>query len=221
MNFEEIYLDIDTQGDLMLPDGGLYVQGAAAILPRIRGLIQHAHDEQALVISTMQTYPADAQEFDHLPKHCVEGSTGWGKVPVTLVKPYYDVVAEGDEQPDWPTIAKEHAQIIVRKRELPPFETTLLGEIFEALAPERVTIFGVTSDFGVIPSAEYLIAKGHRVRVVFDAMRGVSDDNAAKDQTRLQQDGAELVTTADIIGSNVRRRPTSRSLASRRKAVSP
>ncbi len=220
MKIDELYLDIDSQGDLMLPDGGFYVQGAAAILPRIRGLIQHAGEHRQLVVSTMQTYAANSAEFEHLPLHCVDGTPGWSKVPVTLLNPHYFAEATRDASADWKSIASENAQIVVRKGTLAPFDDALMRVVFEQLAPKRVTIFGVTSDYGVIPSAEYLLDQGCEVRIIFDAMRGVSDDNASKAQGQLERRGAELASTADIIGSAHRRRPTSRSLANGRRKAS-
>src|SRR5438132_12743441 len=76
-----VFFDIDTQIDFMYPSGALYVPGAE----RIVDIVAELNRKAPLVISTMCAHSEDDPEFEVYGHHCVVGTIGQQKPPITLL----------------------------------------------------------------------------------------------------------------------------------------
>lgn len=68
---------VDMQNDFAKPEGSLYVEAAEATVPRIRGLLEKARENNVRVTYTQDSAVPGDPEFEVWPEHCVIGSWGW------------------------------------------------------------------------------------------------------------------------------------------------
>ncbi|PPE06029.1 isochorismatase family protein [Williamsoniiplasma lucivorax] len=69
-------LIIDYQYDFVNPKGSLYVLHAEKLKPYIQALMLKFHQENQLIIASMDDHPNDHASFQIWPKHCVQNSMG-------------------------------------------------------------------------------------------------------------------------------------------------
>jgi nicotinamidase-related amidase len=149
----QIYLDIDTQNDFMLPAGSLYVPGAEKLIPTIAGLNRRAPK----LISTMCEHVENDPEFKTYPVHCVTGTVGQTK-PASLLVPN---------------------QILFPKQELDAFASGHLLPMLNEFNSDGYVVYGVVTEICVRFAVEKLLTLGKPVTIVKDAIQhldaGVAD----------------------------------------------
>lgn len=75
-------LVIDMLHDFLDPAGALYCgDQAAAIIPRVRQLLQEHRQRGSLIIFVADSHPPDDLEFNLFAPHCLEGSPGAALLP--------------------------------------------------------------------------------------------------------------------------------------------
>ena len=152
-----VFFDIDTQIDFMYSAGALYVPGAERILPVVAELNRKA----PLVISTMCAHSEDDPEFEIYGHHCVAGTTGQQKPPITLLN-------------------DPARQILFPKRQLDVFTVPELAPLLERLNADRYIIYGVVTEICVKCAAFGLLKTGKQVEIVTDAVRSLNEGEASK-----------------------------------------
>ena len=85
-----IFWDVDTQVDFMSPAGKLYVPDAAAIVPALARLTDHAHRRGIRIVASADDHRpghpelSDTPDFvSTFPDHCMHGTPGQAKIPET------------------------------------------------------------------------------------------------------------------------------------------
>jgi nicotinamidase/pyrazinamidase len=191
-----VYFDIDTQIDFMYPAGALYVPGAERIVPTVAKLNQHAAARGIVVVSDMCAHGENDPEFRDWPPHCVVGTTG-------QLKPQPTMLASRAVVPNCRAeIAIEGAaQIILEKQELDLFTNPNLVRLLEALKADEYVVYGVVTEYCVSFAALGLLKTGRPVTLVTDAIRCLSEKDAAGKIATFTSRGGTLATSSQLLGS--------------------
>lgn len=84
-----LFVDVDTQLDFCDKEGALYVNGGEQIISTVAMLNAVAENSpKAALIGCVDTHAVNDPEFNTWPKHCVKGTKGWLKHPLTLPKDF-------------------------------------------------------------------------------------------------------------------------------------
>jgi len=195
MNEPQVFLDVDTQVDFMLPTGSLYVPGAEAIIPNLKKLMDYAREQGIPVLSSADAHAPDDPSFAEWPPHCVVGTPGqrrivetqWPNARVIPNRAGAFVPASG--------LAR---QTIVEKQAYDMTTNVNFERILEALGARRFVVFGVATDYCVRYSVLSLRRRGKPVEVVVDAIRAISEESGNKAVEEMASAGARLVTTEEV-----------------------
>jgi nicotinamidase/pyrazinamidase len=200
-----IFWEVDVQADFMLPGGNLYVPGAEKLLPNIRKLTDAARRGEVFLVSHGDFHPANDPEFKQFPPHCLKGTAGAEFVPEALVENFVRV--ENDNRATLPEDLFNYQQIILEKQTLDIFETyhadALVGRLGNTA---EFVVFGVVTEYCVSCAVKGLLERKRRVAVVRDAIETLAPEVGNKALTELQNLGAMLVTTDEILAKVVQTR---------------
>ncbi|MBI4481635.1 MAG: cysteine hydrolase [Acidobacteria bacterium] len=191
-----IFWDVDTQFDFMEPAGSLFVKGAPAIVENLRALFRYARDHRIPIISSADTHVEDDPEFRAFPRHCVKGSPGQQRLPVTLAEDHV-VVENKKEGPELEKKIQGRPQVIVEKQAIDVFTNPNIDEVLKHY-PKDVALFGVATEHCVRATALGLRRRGFRVRLVTDAIAAVDEQQGRNSIREMEEAGCELVTTREV-----------------------
>ena len=202
-----VFWDVDTQRDFMEPDGALYVPGAEAIVDNLRRLTDYARTHHVTVVASVCDHrPGDAElsatpDFrTTFPPHCLRGSRGQEKIPVTRLDDA--VVIENRAYADAELRALLPARgggIVIRKQALDVFTNPATATVVRLLDPDPVVVYGVTTEHCVDLAITVLLRAGRRVYCVEDAVRPIDASAGARCAARWTRAGVVLLTTAAIV----------------------
>jgi nicotinamidase/pyrazinamidase len=191
-----VFVDVDTQRDFLDPDGALYIGGSGAIRPNLGRLTRFARERGIPILATACAHGNDDEEFDSFPPHCQVGTPGQERVPETVWAGSM-VLEPGGPLPGAPV-----PHLTVPKREYDVFTHPDLVRLLELYGRDRPTfvVYGVATDYCVACAVGGLLAHGHRVAVVVDAIRGVEPEAEAEHLTGFAHRGALLTLTGVVCG---------------------
>jgi len=193
-----IFWEVDVQADFMLPGGKLYVPGAEKLLPNIRRLTDAARRGDVFLVSHGCFHTADDPEFKQFPPHCVKNSPGAEFVPEALTENFVRV--ENNLNARLPEDLFKYQQIILEKQTLDVFETYNADALVERLgSAAEFVVFGVVTEYCVGLAVKGLLKRRRRVAVVRDAIETLASDAGDKTLAELQNLGARLVTTDEVL----------------------
>jgi nicotinamidase-related amidase len=192
-----IFWDVDTQRDFLLSGGRLYVPGAEAIVPQLERLTAWARDHFVPVISSACAHHPGDPEFAIYGPHCLAGTPAQQKIPETLLRRHLVIPNRPTNFPD----LRQFEQVILEKDRLDVFTNpnteAVLAHFGEHL---EIVLYGVVTEICVALAARGLLARGHRVRLVSDAVRHLDARKAEAAVDEICGAGGELVTTEQIVG---------------------
>lgn len=207
-----ILLDIDTQNDFCTKEGALYVPGADGWEER--------HSQVALAWwAAKNGIPHVATADDHLlsdpeisdtpdfvttfPPHCMRLTAGARKVPWTAQRsPLILGAAEiGDER--LAGLVKANREVLLLKQHFNCFTNPNTARVLEALAPERVIVFGVATDICVAAAITGLLAMENPPQIVlaYAACAGIDKDRSADLMAEWEKAGVTLASIKEITGA--------------------
>jgi nicotinamidase/pyrazinamidase len=193
-----ILWEVDVQADFMLPGGKLYVPGAEKLLPNIRKLTDAARRGEVFLVSHGCFHSPNDPEFTHFPPHCVKGTPGAEFLPEALADNFVRV--ENDANARLPENLFQYQQIILEKQTLDIFASQHADELVARLgSTARFVVFGVVTEFCVSYAVKGLLQRKRRVAVVSDAIETLGPQAGSKTLADLQNLGATLVTTDEIL----------------------
>jgi len=193
---ELAFIDVDTQYDFMNPEGGLYVQGAAGIVPNLRRLLEAAQKRGIPVVGSVDAHTDDDPEFEEFPPHCIKGAPGQNKIPETAIDGMKVIPMDvSDKEVD----LSPPGPVILEKRVYSLFDNPHADAALEATGAKRFAVFGVATDYCVGAAARGLLDKGYEVLVVTDAVRAVNPEVGDKTLRELEEKGARMVTTEEVL----------------------
>jgi nicotinamidase/pyrazinamidase len=193
-----IFWEVDVQADFMLPGGKLYVLGAEKLLPNIRKLTDRSRRGEVFLVSHGDFHPANDPEFRHFPPHCLKGSRGAELLPEALTNNYIRI--ENDPGLKLPEDLFKYDQIILEKQTLDIFESRHADALVERLGnAAEFVVFGVVTEYCVSCAVKGLLKRKRRVAVVRDAIETLATEVGNKALAELQNLGATLVATDEIL----------------------
>jgi nicotinamidase/pyrazinamidase len=184
-------LIVDLQRDF-LPGGPLAVADADAIVPLANRLIDLFAGRSLPVLASRDWHPPDHCSFTEnggaWPPHCVAETSGAGFAQGLNLNDETLIISKG-------TTTDRDAYSA--------FERTDLAGRLRARAVRRLFVCGVATDVCVQSTVRDALHHGFEVVLLTDAIRGV--DRNAGDSARaireMQQAGARIATTADVLHS--------------------
>jgi nicotinamidase/pyrazinamidase len=193
-----IFWEVDVQADFMLPGGKLYVPGAEKLLPNIRKLTDAARRDEVFLVSHGCFHPANDPEFNQFPPHCLEGTPGAEFVAEALTDNFVRVENKADAS--LPEDLFKYQQIILEKQTLDVFETRNADALVKRLGTDaEFVVFGVVTEYCVSCAVRGLLQRKRRVSVVRDAIETLAPQAGNQTLNELQNLGAKLVTTDEIL----------------------
>ncbi len=192
------FLDVDTQRDLMLPDGALYVPGSERLIPKLRQLFDFAKKHEITILSTALARPADDPEFSRHPPHCIAGTKGQRKLDDTLL-PHPLVIPVKLADRSYPDLVRKHLQIILEKPGFDAFLNPALEKLLRVL-PGHAIVFGVPTEHSVKLAALGLRRAGIKTAVVQNIALPLNVRAGTGAEEELRTAGVEFISLETLLG---------------------
>lgn len=180
MNEGILFWNVDTQIDFIEPTGKLYVKGAEKLKPVLKKITDFATEHHIRVINTCDFHLINSHELspypdyiNSFPEHCMAGTSGAEFIEET--RPHLPAIV------DWmtqlailPQLANvnQYRNIVIRKDAFDVFEgNPYTTKILELIHPEKVFVYGVTTNVCVDKAVCGLAELGYKVFVMEDAIK--------------------------------------------------
>jgi nicotinamidase-related amidase len=196
----QVLVDINTQRDFMLADGGACIRNHRRVLAHIRRMMAWARRRDVPIISTCEVYAAN-NGHNGDPKYCIDGTLGQRKIAYTLVPNRITFPADGST--DLPRdMLRRYQQVVLHKRCMDPFDEPRIDRLLSELCAAEFILIGACAEGAVKATALGLLQRDKRVAVVVDAV-GYHDSREARMAFRkMEAKGARLVETRRLAGSS-------------------
>jgi nicotinamidase/pyrazinamidase len=202
--------DVDTQVDFVLASGRLAVPGAEAIIPNLQLLTDWAHRSAIRIVATADDHDVGHAEItDHpdwkttFPPHCMRGTPGQRKFAATALRnPLVLEPVPLDATDVTAAVRAHHGDILLNKPGTDVFRwNPNAATVLAALAPDRIIIYGVATDYCTRAAVEGLarLRPGAQLVIVNDAIRGIDDDASRALVREWQHAGHTVITTAEVV----------------------
>jgi len=184
---------VDIQNDFC-PGGALAVAEGDEIIPVVNHFMPHF----PLVISTQDWHPANHISFQARggpwPPHCVQGTSGAELHPALAT----DAIAHHFRK------AASPDRDAYSEFEGMDADGQTLDAVLKANGVKTVYIVGLATDYCVRATALDALRLGYETYAITDAMRAVNvdPDDGAKALDELQQHGAHLITSDELLKDN-------------------
>ncbi|HXM76836.1 MAG TPA: isochorismatase family protein, partial [Thermoanaerobaculia bacterium] len=135
------------------------------------------------------------------PPHCLRGTRGARKIdeteqanpfPFSLV-PYPPGLVPG--------LVAEHREILLLKKNFNVFTNPNTEPLLDALDPDEIIVFGVATDVCDDAAIRGFLLRGHRVRFVEDAAKGLDEERVAACTAAWRKAGVKFTTTDEVVAS--------------------
>ena len=173
-----IFWNVDTQFDFVEPQGKLYVQGAELLKSKWKYLTKFAKETNITVVNTCDWHNPDSNELNEspdfistFPPHCMANTPGAEFVDETKPEDALDIFWN-DDLTLQKKIISESRNIIIRKDVFDVFAgNPFTDKILEIINPQRVIIYGVTTNVCVNDAVVGLSNRAKEVLVIEDAIK--------------------------------------------------
>jgi nicotinamidase-related amidase len=196
-----VLMDVDTQGDFMLPGGALArIPNVARIIPNLKRIFDYAKERQLTTLLATDAHVPDDPEFStyNFPPHCVLGTTGQLRIPETDLTPTL-VVPNRPDSFLLPLPVVEHLVVMVEKQHFSVGTNPNFGALLRALGPCHIVATGVASGGCVKQSILSLLELGASVSIVVDAVGpDIQEEMGRAAIDELGRLGVRAVTTEDV-----------------------
>ncbi|MDH3425941.1 MAG: isochorismatase family protein [Acidimicrobiia bacterium] len=182
---------VDVQNDFADPEGGLYVNDGAAVVPVINEEIAKAKAAGAQVVYTADWHPESTPHFEKdggiWPVHCVGDTWGSEFHPDLVVDG--PVVRKGTKGEDG------YSGFFMKDPESEVTMPTELASMLRDWGVKRVVVAGLATDYCVKATALDGIAEGFDVALMTAAVRSVdlAEGDGAKALDEVSAAGGKLV----------------------------
>ncbi len=208
-----IFWDVDTQYDFMMADGLLYVTGSEEIIPILGALTDYAHAHGITIIASADDHEPGHRELSETPDyratfplHCMRGTPGQRKIAETALR--NPLVIEPEPQdPDALArrVAGHDGDILFHKHWFDVFTNPNVLPVLDALAPERIMLYGVALDVCDRYAIEGLLTQrpGITLTLVTDAARAIDPATAASLIDDWRHRGVSMVAAGDVLAGRL------------------
>lgn len=190
--------DVDTQVDFLSPGGRLYVPGAERIIPNLARLTAWAGNHQVPIVASACAHQPGDPELQIYGEHCMAGTPGQQKVPETLLPKRFVVPNRPIELPDLSVFQ----QTIVEKQAFDfstnPNSPQVVRQFGAAL---QIALYGVVTEICVASAARALLALGHNVTLVQDAVAPLDARKAELFLAEFVGQGGTLTTVDALLAA--------------------
>ena len=184
----------------MLPGGKLYVPGAEKIIPNINRLVEKASERNVLLISSGCSHQPNDPEFKTFPPHCIRGTSGARILPQGLTNAFYSVGNDGTTE--LPDSILQNQQIVIEKQTLDVFDNPHTERIVDRLGKDiEYMVFGVVTEYCVRLAAKGLLARGHKVSIIRDAIETLKAADGRQALDELKSLGTDFISTDQAIAA--------------------
>ena len=190
-------IDIDTQRDFLLAEGGACVRNHWEVLAHIRRVMAWARRQNILIISTAEIYANNngGSNIDY----CLDGTNGQKKIPYTLLSNRASFPA--DDNDFLPAdLLETHRQVILCKRCIDPFTEPRIDRLLSEVQADEFILIGAGAAGAVTATALGLLRRGKNVQIVVDAIGSRNRREAKLALRKMQTKGARLIVTRNIAG---------------------
>jgi nicotinamidase-related amidase len=196
----QVLIDINTQRDFMLAEGGACIRNHRRVLVHVRRMMAWARRRDIPIISTCEVYP-DGNGHNGDPRYCIDGTVGQQKIPYTIVPNHITFPADGST--DLPRdMLRRYQQVVLHKRCMDPFDEPRIDRLLSEVCAAEFVLIGACAEGAVKAAALGLLQRDKRVAVVVDAV-GYHDSREAKMAFRkMEAKGARLIETRRLAGSS-------------------
>jgi nicotinamidase/pyrazinamidase len=205
-----LFWDVDTQLDFMLPSGTLHVPGAEELLANLGRLTAAARALGIPIVHTADDHELgdaeiaeDGADFvDTFPPHCLRGTAGVERVPETRPRPGTVEIAWDGTDLDVDAV-RSASEILIRKKRFDVFSNPATPAVLQALAPERVVVYGVALDVCDRYAVEGMLAGGppFEIAVVEDAVAAIDPARGAELLDDWRRRGVRVETTSGVLAA--------------------
>jgi len=184
-------VDVDTQKHFFLNSSRVCVRNHRQVLTNILRIIHWAHLKNIRMISTVQI-------LNGCRKLLIDGTEGQKKIHHTLWRSYISFDAS-DCTDLLPEIFEEYEQVVFYKRCFDPFREPRADRMLSEFPADEFILIGAATEGAVKATALGLLRRHKKVTVLTDAT-GPYNKAAGRTTLRLlQQRGAKLTTTQNIL----------------------
>jgi nicotinamidase/pyrazinamidase len=206
-----VFWDVDTQHDFMRSSGRLYVSGSEEIIPALQALTDHAHARGIRILASADDHVPRHRELSAtpdwratFPEHCMRGTPGQRKIEETTLR--NPLVIEPEPQDPIALAARVRAHdgdILFHKHWFDVFTNPNLLPVVDALAPERIVLYGVALDVCDKYAVEGLLRlrPGIALTLVTDAVRAIDPAAGAALLEDWSRRGVRLAGSAEILAA--------------------
>jgi nicotinamidase/pyrazinamidase len=206
----EIFWDVDTQYDFMRADGRLYVPGSEEIIPVLRRLTQYAHRHDIRILASADDHvPGHRELSDHpdwsstFPEHCMRGTPGQRKIPETHLRDPLVIEPEPQDPASLTARVRAHqGDLLFHKHWFDVFTNPNLLPALDALAPDRIILYGVALDVCDRYAIEGLLTHrpGIPITLVTDATRAIHAEQTPALLEGWRGRGVAMAQSDEILG---------------------
>lgn len=193
-----VLVDVDTQKDLLLADGAASVYNHRRVLTNIRRVMAAARVAHVPTISTARV----ANSRGSHPGFCLAGTWGSKKLRYTIRDNYrFYPTSDSTDLPG--DLLTRYDQIIFSKRCEDPFAEPRLDRMLSELDAREIFVIGATAEGAVKTTAAGLLARGHKVTVLIDAVGTRNRIAAERAYREITAMGAKLDRTTEVLGTSM------------------
>ena len=204
-----VFWDVDTQVDFMRSTGKLYVPGSEEIIPVLQRLTDYAHARGIRIIASADDHVAGHRELSDVPdwrttfpEHCMRGTPGQQKLAETALRDPLVIEPEPADPVALAARVRSHrGDLLFHKHWFDVFTNPNVLPVLDALAPERIVLYGVALDVCDKYAVEGLRRErpGIPLTVVTDAVRAIDPPAGAALLEAWAARGVRLATSADVL----------------------
>jgi nicotinamidase/pyrazinamidase len=203
-----ILWDVDTQVDFMLPDGKLYVPGAAETIPAMQRLVAAARAAGVVHVASADDHEltdpelSDEPDFRNTyPPHCLRGTRGAAKIPETEQDDPLPLSAVPFPPGLVPGLIEGRRELVLLKKNFDVFTNPNTEPLLDALDPDEIIVFGVATDVCDDAAIRGFLLRGRRVLFVEDAARGLDEARTQACTAAWRDRGVQFATTEEVVAS--------------------
>lgn len=201
MRRADVFVDMCTQRDYLVPDGAHPSLNANQILPNLKHVMAFARWARVPTLSCVDARrPNDVRGLPH--PHCVLGTPGQRKVPFSLLPDHVAIDSDNCLCISL-DVLQAHQQAILAKEHRDPFTNPKLDRLLTELPIRRFVVFGVSLETSVRLLALGLLLRHRRVSVVYDACGYWNAEDGAMALRQLAAKGCDLLNTQQLVESAV------------------
>ncbi|MGH7524301.1 MAG: cysteine hydrolase family protein [Gemmatimonadales bacterium] len=201
--------DVDTQVDFIMAQGKLAVPGAETIIPNLQALTNWAHALDLPIVATADDHDIGHAEITDnpdwvttFPPHCMRGTAGQRKIAATTLRsPLLFQPVPLDQEDVRRAVREHHGDFLLNKPGTDVFRwNPNAATVLATLAPERVIVYGVATDFCTRAAVEGIARRCPQATlvVVEDAIRGINEGASEMLIADWRAKGYSVMTTTAI-----------------------